>query len=154
CCAEQGVRSGGEDGQVEVEVFDAEDHLGPFRATDPVLLDRDRAVGPVELVVIVEQRVGVGGDPEEPLLHVAGLDRVAATPAAATRGSRCRTPARLPRPAATSARSAVARTDPISPPETKKPLDREAVGRFRGSRRVASLDYRSSCFIARTVATQ
>src|SRR5205814_9741031 len=44
CCAEQGVRSGGEDGQVEVEVFDAEDHLGPFRATDPVLLDRDRAV--------------------------------------------------------------------------------------------------------------
>ena len=83
CCAEQGVRSGGEDGQVEVEVFDAEDHLGPFRATDPVLLDRDRAVGPVELVVIVEQRVGVGSDPEEPLLHVAGLDRGAATLAAA-----------------------------------------------------------------------
>ena len=35
----------------------------------------------------------------------------------------------------------------ISPPDTKKPLDREAVGSWRGAAAVASLRYARSCFI-------
>src|SRR5205823_13015313 len=62
---------------------DADKQLRALRAADPVALNRDRALGPVEQRVIVEQRIRVGGDAEEPLLHLASLDEGAATLAVA-----------------------------------------------------------------------
>ena len=56
--------------------------LGALGAADPVRLlgpDRGRPIEAVEL----EQLIGVGGRPQEPLLEVAFLDEGAAAPAAA-----------------------------------------------------------------------
>ena len=62
--------------------------------------------------------------------------------ALAGRGSGCGRPARPPRRAATSPRSSSGRTRSITrPPGTKKPLVREAVGSWRGLRRVGFLRY-------------
>ena len=55
-------RVGADDRQVEL------DPLGP---ADPVALHGLDPLGPVEVVEGVEQLVGIGGDPEEPLLEVA-----------------------------------------------------------------------------------
>ena len=80
---EERVRPGGEHRDVELELVHPEENLGALGATDPVRLDLLRPLRPVDRRQIVEQRVGVGRDLEEPLRHVADLDdRVAApTPA-------------------------------------------------------------------------
>ena len=83
--AVQRVRPRREDGDVGVELLDAEDDLGALAPADPVALDRLRALGPVAArrQVEAEQLVGVGGDLEEPLLEVAQLDQRAAALAVA-----------------------------------------------------------------------
>jgi hypothetical protein len=81
--AEERVRPGGEDRQVDVELFDPEDHLGALRAPDPVPLHRQDALGPrFEQLHLLEQPVGVGSDTEEPLLEPTGLHEVSAPLAA------------------------------------------------------------------------
>ena len=59
--------------------------LGALRAADPVALPRLDRVGPVDRLEIVEQRLRVVGDPEEPLLHQPRLDLGAAALAGAVR---------------------------------------------------------------------
>ena len=82
--AEEGVGTGGEDREVEVELLAAEDDLGPLGAADPVALHRDHVLGPgLEQVEVGEQAVGVVGDAEEPLLELALDDLGAAALAAA-----------------------------------------------------------------------
>ena len=66
---------------------------------------------------------------------------------AGRRDRRRRTPARPPRPAATSPRLPLGRTCPNLPPETKKPLEREAWGTRRGAAALFPA-YSRSCFIA------
>ena len=74
--AEERVRTGGEDGEVEAELVAAEDRLGPLRTTDPVALHRDDVLGPrLEQVEVGEQAVGVVGDPEVPLIELLRHDR-------------------------------------------------------------------------------
>ena len=57
-----------------------ESDLGAFGAADPVALHGQGGLGPVQLVQVVQQPVGVGGDPQQPLAHdpaihgLAGLD--------------------------------------------------------------------------------
>ena len=59
-------------------------HARALRPSDPVPLHRQNLVGPArEPVRRIEELVGVGGNPEEPLLEVARFDRRAAAPAAA-----------------------------------------------------------------------
>ncbi len=81
--AEHGVRPRREDRHVDIQLVDPEEQLGALGAADPVALDRDRPLRPVEQLVILQQCVRVGGDPEEPLLHLANLDDGAAALAAA-----------------------------------------------------------------------
>ena len=82
--AEEGVGTGREDGEVEVELLATEDDLGALRAADPVALHRHHVLGPgLDLVEVGEQAVGVLGDPQEPLLELALDDRGAAALAAA-----------------------------------------------------------------------
>ena len=82
--AEESVGPGGEDGEVELELLAAEDDLGALGAADPVALHRHHVLGPgLEQVEVLEQAVGVLGDPEEPLLEVALLDEGAAALAVA-----------------------------------------------------------------------
>ena len=81
--AEQRVRPGREDGDVQVELLVPEDDLGALRAADPVRLDRLRPLGPVDQLQVLQQLIGVGGDLEEPLLHVPRDHRGAAAVALA-----------------------------------------------------------------------
>ena len=77
---------GGEDADRR-EALDREVHLGAGRLPHPVLLLDEDALRPGrELRHVVEELVLVGGDPEEPLLHVALLDLVLAAPADAALG--------------------------------------------------------------------
>ncbi len=73
-----------ENGDVEVELVDAEQDLGALRAADEVALDRLRALGPAapRREVVLEELVRVGGDLEEPLLQALRLDLRAAALAA------------------------------------------------------------------------
>ena len=80
---EDGVRSRREHGDVTVELVDAEEQLGALGTADVLSLDLLRPLGPVDRLQVVEQLVGVGGDLEEPLLHVPRLDDRPAAPAAA-----------------------------------------------------------------------
>ena len=68
--AEQRVGPGREDGDVPVELGNVEPDLGAFRAADPVALHRLDAVGPLDVLQVVEQLVGVRRRLEEPLLEV------------------------------------------------------------------------------------
>ena len=61
---------------------DPEQDLGALGAADPVALPRLDRVRPVDRLQVVEQRLRVVGDPEEPLLHQARLDLEAAALAA------------------------------------------------------------------------
>ena len=82
--AEERVGPGGEDGEVDPELLVSERDLGALRAADPVALHRHDVLGPaLEQAEVGEQAVGVGGDPEEPLLEVARLDEAAAALAVA-----------------------------------------------------------------------
>ncbi len=70
-----------------VAALDREVDLGAVRLPHPVALLLQHALGPGrELRHVVEESVLVGGDAEEPLLHVPLLDRVAAAPAVAALG--------------------------------------------------------------------
>ena len=82
--AEERVRPRREDRQLLAGSGDAEDHARALGAADPVALHRQDALGPVlEQVHLVEQRVGVVGDLEEPLGQVLRLDLGAAALAVA-----------------------------------------------------------------------
>ena len=82
--AEERVRTRREDRQLLPAPLDAEDDASALRAADPVALHREDAVRPVlEQRHLVEQLIGVVGDPEEPLRQVLRLDLVAAALAAA-----------------------------------------------------------------------
>jgi len=48
---------------------DRKDGLGPDGLADPVALHRLDLVGPVQVVEILEQSIGVGGDAQHPLAH-------------------------------------------------------------------------------------
>jgi hypothetical protein len=79
------VRAGGEDAQrLDLVVLDREDQVAPVRAPDPVALHGDDPVGPVcEFFQVVQQLVGVAGDPEGPVGHLAlkyGVAAALATP--------------------------------------------------------------------------
>ncbi len=63
--AEQGVRSGGEDG--DGLVAQREVDARALAAADPVPLLQLDGLGPVQRVQVVDQPVGVGGDPHVPL---------------------------------------------------------------------------------------
>ena len=77
--AEQRVRARGEHRQLLAGAVDAEDDARAVRAPDPVALHRQDALGPLlEQLHLVEQRVGVVGDPEEPLRQALRLDLGAA----------------------------------------------------------------------------
>ncbi len=81
---EQRVRPCREDGQLLPAPVDGERDPGALRAADPVALHRQHALGPrLERVHLVEQRVGVLGDLEEPLGQAPRLDLGAAALAAA-----------------------------------------------------------------------
>ena len=81
--AEERVRPRREDGDVLVELVDAEEDLGALGAPDPVPLHRLDLVEPVEPVEVVEQLLRVCGRAEEPLLEVLRLDLGAAVLAVA-----------------------------------------------------------------------
>ena len=76
------VRAGREHGHVLVQALDPEEDLRTVRAADPVSLASLDRLRPVEGVEVVEQRLSVVRDAEEPLLHETGLD-LRATPLAA-----------------------------------------------------------------------
>jgi hypothetical protein len=76
--SEQRVGPGGEHGELDPGLGAVEDDLGALGAADPVALHRDDVVRPLDRGEIVEQAIGVVGDPEEPLLELPGLDLVAA----------------------------------------------------------------------------
>ena len=76
--AEAGVGPGGEDLQAQVLLpGDGQVEGGPLGATDPVALHGLDPLGPVQIVDVVQQLLGVVGDLEEPLLQVLALDQVA-----------------------------------------------------------------------------
>jgi hypothetical protein len=82
--AEERVRPRREDRDLLVEPVDLKADLGAFGATDPVALHGQHALGPVlEQVHLLEERIRVVGDLEEPLFEVARLDLGAAALAAA-----------------------------------------------------------------------
>ena len=88
--AEDGVVARGEDlerGELlrQLAAFEREPHVGAGRLADPVALLRADEIGPRGLQAIqrLQQLLGVGGDPEEPLRQVALLDHGAGAPAAA-----------------------------------------------------------------------
>ena len=76
------VRARREDGDVLVELLDPELDLRALRAADPVALARLDRLGPVDRLEVVEERLRVVRDPEEPLLHEPRLDLGAAALAA------------------------------------------------------------------------
>ena len=81
--AEDRVGPRREDRGVLVQLRDPEQQLGALGAADPVPLNGDRPLGPVEQGVVLQQRVRVRRDPEEPLLHLPRLDDGPAALAAA-----------------------------------------------------------------------
>ena len=78
--AEQGVGAGGE--YPEHGLFGGEVDVGTLGAADPVPLHGRDMAGPLQRVEPVQQPVGIRGDPEEPLLHLARLHLGAASLAA------------------------------------------------------------------------
>ena len=87
-----GVGSGGEHPDVgdtgkvgarrAVGVDDGHLELGALGPADPVALLGDDPLGPLDQLEVVEELLGVVGDPQVPLLEVAPLDRVAGALAA------------------------------------------------------------------------
>ena len=112
--AEQGVVARGEDLELALGVrrrlgIEREPHQQPFRAADPVALHDAHLLGPaVEAVERLQQVVGIFGDGEIPLRHLALLDQRALS---ASRGRRspARWRARCGRPGPSSPCRACAR---------------------------------------------
>ena len=74
---EQRVRPGREHGEAPVAAGDRHPDLGAVRLADPVALHLLDVLGPVDLVEVVQEPLGVGGDAEHPLPHRPPFDRVA-----------------------------------------------------------------------------
>ncbi len=74
--AKERVGAGGVDFEVVVVALDREDDVGAGGAADPVFLHLEGAVGPVDLVEIFKESVGVFGDLQDPLAHGAPHNRV------------------------------------------------------------------------------
>ena len=72
---EQRVRPGGEDPHRLAGLGHLEVDVGPGRAPDPVALHGQDLVGPVQVLHVVQQPLGVVGDLEEPLGQLALLDQ-------------------------------------------------------------------------------
>ncbi len=85
--AEQRVRPRREhrvvDGVGGIDILAAERDLGTGAPPDPIALHRLDVLRPRDRVKVVEEPVGVVGDPEEPLLELAQLDHVSAALTAA-----------------------------------------------------------------------
>ena len=81
---EQGVGPGGED--LDIPRVGGEAHLGAGRPADPVALHGLDLVRPIEDVEIVEQSVGIGGDPHHPLPQALSEYRKVAAVTAAVGG--------------------------------------------------------------------
>ena len=81
----EGVGSGGEHGdRLILCSLNAEADLRPFRATDPVGLHGAHPFRPaLEGVQVVEQRLGVVGDAQEPLIQLALFHQSSGAPGAA-----------------------------------------------------------------------
>ena len=80
----KGVRTGGVDSQFVSVVVDVKGDFYPFRTADPVALHGLHGVRPVvQLIQIVQQFIGVGGDFNKPLRDLFTLDLGIAAPAAA-----------------------------------------------------------------------
>ena len=75
--AKERIRPGGVDGD-PVAGGGIEDHLRTGGFADPVALHLLDAFRPVEIVEVVEQPLGVFGNPQHPLLHRAALHRMVA----------------------------------------------------------------------------
>src|SRR5205823_11430434 len=82
--AEARVGPGGEDADDEpvaawlaVWVGDREVELGALGTSDPVALDRLHPLRPVERVQVLEELLGIGSGPEQPLPQLALGDDVA-----------------------------------------------------------------------------
>ncbi len=82
--AEQGVGAGGEDG--DALAVQGEVDAGTLGAADPVALLELDGLGPVQLVQVVQQPVGVGRDPHVPLAQLGLEDREVAALGAAVGG--------------------------------------------------------------------
>jgi hypothetical protein len=82
--AEQGVLAGGEDG--DGLTVDGEVDAGALGAADPVALLQLDGLGPVQLLQVVQQPVGVGGDAHVPLAQLGLEDREVAALGAAFGG--------------------------------------------------------------------
>ena len=74
--AEERVRPGREHGKALVGAGDRHPDLGAVGLADPVALHLLDVIGPVDVVEVLEQALGVGGDPEHPLPHRSSLDRI------------------------------------------------------------------------------
>ena len=81
--APQGIGPGGENRHTVARLCDLEGDFGAVRPPDPVPLQGEDTVGPLEPFHVVEQPVGVVGDLEEPLDEVSP-DHRRATPLAPT----------------------------------------------------------------------
>ena len=85
--SEQRIGTGGVDidmGDTLECNFQVEAHLDAATFADPVALHGLDLLGPVlELVEIIQQFLGIGGDADEPLRNLASLDRGIAAPATA-----------------------------------------------------------------------
>ena len=77
-CSENGIGTCGEDIETEVCILDGEHDLGTFRTADPVALDLFQRFRPFDGFESVEQALGIGRDPQEPLPHQFAFNRVAA----------------------------------------------------------------------------
>ena len=80
----KGVRAGCVDGQRVVITVHIKGDFHAFRTTNPVALHRFHGVRPVvQLIQIIEQFVGIGGDFNKPLRDLFTLNFGVAAPAAA-----------------------------------------------------------------------
>ena len=81
----EGVGAGGEDGdRLILCPFNVESDLGPFGAADPVGLHGAHPFRPaLEGIQVIEQRLGVVGDAQEPLVQLALLHQGSGAPGAA-----------------------------------------------------------------------
>ena len=74
---EEGVGSGGEDlDDAVVIVRQGEDHPRPFGPPDPVSLEQFDSLGPVEVVQLVNEALGILRNAEHPLLEGTAFNRV------------------------------------------------------------------------------
>ena len=83
--SENGILPGGEDRDESVSLPQGKMNDGPHRLADPVLLHGDHPFGPArESVAVFQQFFRIGGDLEEPPLHLL-LDHLFPTPPASPR---------------------------------------------------------------------